>query len=459
MLSVGWLLLFAGGFWLLTGLVSTARGSSITPIAHPKSSMLKEPLLEPSAIAIGSGTINMGEQITVPISLSVPAPNLLVAITLRVEYDPTIVDFVSCSANTSDFTAALCNQNDGNGEPPDSVAFTALSVTGVNGELVLGEIAFLGAGVGTTDLHLIAEVVDDGSGESPILIDGYITVVGGGSVPSTVGIGSGEVEVGQLVTVPLTASVPIPNSLVALTIRVEYDPTVAGFLSCTPNNADFDANLCNHVGDGEPPDSIIFAAVSTTGVNGELLIGTITFLGLTPGETALTLVVEVFEDGSGLAPLTVDGALTIIAGPALPSMLIVGTGAVTVGELVTIPLTVSVPISNALTALTIRVEYDPTIVAAAGCRANTAPFSSTLCSLLDDDGIPPDAVAFSALSTTGVNGVIRLADITFVGVEQGTSSLELIVDVFEDGSGLPPLKANGQLEVIAGQSPVPSTLG
>lgn len=410
-----------------------------------------------SAVLLDDYVVDLGTQITVPISASIPLPNALTAFTLRVEYDPGIIDFIDCESNTTNFNVALCNQDDGDGNPPDSVAFTAISVLGVSGDLLLGEITFVAVGTGSTQLHLVMGAWDDGSSEPPFLIDGSITVPGSNAVPSTLAVGSGTVAIGGLITIPITVSVPITNALMALTIRVEYDPIVVDFVSCTPNIGDFTAIVCaNDDGDGEPPDSVAFSAIAVSGVKGELLIGEITFLALSAGETALHLDAPVFDDGSGLAPILVDGSLAVVGGDLLPSTLLVGSGTVGVGQSMTVPLTVSVPITNALTAFTVRVTYDPAIAAATACQINAAPFSVAYCNVPASE-LDSSAVVFSGIATTGVNGLLALGNITFMGTSAGNAPLTLVVEIFEDGSGLTPITMNGTLAVI-GASPIPSVI-
>jgi hypothetical protein len=106
----------------------------------------------------------------------------------------------------------------------------------------------------------------------------------------------------------------------AATIRIQYDPTTLIFDSCTTNNADFDFNLCNRSeGDGNPPDVISFSAISAFGVNGPLQLGTITFSGNSSGASSLVIVAETYDDGSGEAPVTIDGTVEV-GGPTAVTM-------------------------------------------------------------------------------------------------------------------------------------------
>lgn len=145
--------------------------------------------------------------------------------------------------------------------------------------------------------------------------------------------------------------------------------------------------------------------------------------------------------------------------PEAASTLIVGSDTVGIGEQISIPLSVSVPIENSLEALTVRVQYDPDVVGYANCVANTTDFDLNICNNDDSDGVPPDSVAFSAIAITGVNGVLLVGEITFTGESAGISELTIVVDAFQDGSGLPPSTMDGTLTVSSGNQPpnIPAT--
>ncbi|MFZ0545348.1 MAG: cohesin domain-containing protein, partial [Candidatus Promineifilaceae bacterium] len=273
----------------------------------------------------------------------IPANNSLSAVTLDITFDPAIVSFDGCTSNESSFDLGLCAlQEDGR-----TVSISALAVSGLSGETLLGEIGFTGKAEGVSNLSLIVQALEDGSGGSPRLRNGRMTVRRGGTqgtekdiplsgkvvetavsipqnqssgdgkapevmVPSTIVIGSGMVAPGESVTVPITITVPAANSFTAATIRIQYDPTVLTFDSCSTNTSDFDFNLCNRSdGDGVPPDVVSYTAIAAFGVNGTLPFGTITFVGNQLGTSSLTIVVSTYEDGSGEPPVTMDGTMQV----------------------------------------------------------------------------------------------------------------------------------------------------
>jgi hypothetical protein len=301
-----------------------------------------------SSIHVESGSVAVGEMKTLQVWVNVPAENSLTAVTLDIAFDPDVVAFNDCTTNESTFDLSLCALQDGDGQPPDVVSITALAVSGVNGELLLGEVAFTGLQQGTTDLTLSARAFEDGSGQSPRLRDGRLTVGRGGgnlepdkeipvsgkisktaapapqfqssspgkspeaAVPSTITIGSGTTPVGQPITVPITIDVLAPNLLTAVTIRIEFDPAVLSFDGCAANTIPFTLNICNlSDGDGVNPDVVSFSAISVLGTNGSLDLGTITFNGSSAGTSSLVIVPETLDDGSGETPITIDGSIDV----------------------------------------------------------------------------------------------------------------------------------------------------
>ena len=91
---------------------------------------------------------------------------------------------------------------------------------------------------------------------------------------ATLTIGSGEVPLGGSITVPMTVTLGSEN-LGAATIDIQYDPNVLTVTGCSadPDNA-FDFAQCNP---NFASDTVRFAALSGSGVSGDLLLAEITF--------------------------------------------------------------------------------------------------------------------------------------------------------------------------------------
>ena len=169
LLFFGALLLFLLALYLLP--TTAASGPGHAPLQAAS-------ILSPttgSLIEIESKTYNVGQSRTVVITATVPPTASLDAFTIHVEYDPAIINYNNFCIVGSLFTG-VCNESDGDGFPPDVVSFSAVSVTGVNGVVRLGELAFAGTGVGTTPLHLVVATWNDGNPDPPVTIDGQITI-------------------------------------------------------------------------------------------------------------------------------------------------------------------------------------------------------------------------------------------------------------------------------------------
>jgi hypothetical protein len=334
------------------GLTEEASGAASGDIpaatAEPESGIRSSNLV--TNIQINNSSVAVGETTIIPVWVTVPDASGLTAVTLDITFNPAIVTFNNCTTNEAAFDLSLCAlQGDGH-----TVSTTALSVSGFSGEAFLVQLSFTGLAQGSSHLEPSLRVFEDGSGHEARLRGGRLNVGRGSGnevpekeisalgkvvktavsapksqatdpnkgpeavVPSTISIGSGVTAVGVPITVPLTIDVPPTNNLMAATLRIQYDPTTLTFDSCATNNDDFDFNLCNRSeGDGNPPDVISFSAISAFGVNGTLQLGTITFSGNSSGASSLVIVAETYNDGSGEAPVTIDGTVEVEAPTAV----------------------------------------------------------------------------------------------------------------------------------------------
>ncbi|MFZ0546704.1 MAG: cohesin domain-containing protein [Candidatus Promineifilaceae bacterium] len=307
---------------------------------------------------------------------------------------------------------------------------------------------------------------------------------------SNIQIESGSVGAGQTTTLSVWVTVPESNNLTAVTLDITFDPNIVAFDDCTTNDTDFTLSLCAL--QAEDGQTISLTALSVGGSNGQMLLGELAFTGLLQGISNLSLTVRTYEDGSDSLPRLRDGQLRVgrsdgtletekeipLSGKviktadsslqyqsspqgkapeaAVPSTITVGSGVAAPGETVTVPITVVVPISNSLTAATLRFQYDPTILTFDSCATNNSDFDFNLCNRSEGDGVPPDVISFSAISAFGVNGTLQLGTITFVGNTEGTSSIVIVPETFQDGSGEAPVVNNGTVDV---ESPTAVTMG
>jgi hypothetical protein len=120
----------------------------------------------------------------------------------------------------------------------------------------------------------------------------------------TLNIGSGDVEPGSRLTVPLTTDLG-DETLAAATVEIQYDPAVLEVIACTADPGGvLDYALCNiDLAAGK----VGFTSISAAGVTGSPLLAEVTFQAIgNPGESsALTLTPTTFAYPSG-QPISVD---------------------------------------------------------------------------------------------------------------------------------------------------------
>ncbi|MGB0384243.1 MAG: cohesin domain-containing protein [Ardenticatenaceae bacterium] len=145
-----------------------------------------------------------------------------------------------------------------------------------------------------------------------LFFNAALSADGSNFLSNTISIGSGEVLVGQSITLPLTAAV-ISGTLGAATIDVQYDPDVVDATACQPdpdNRLDF--TNCNS---DFSPDTLRFSALSPAGISGNLLLAEIGFQAVGQiGESSVltvTAVTLIKPSGQPLPVTTQNGELTI----------------------------------------------------------------------------------------------------------------------------------------------------
>ena len=123
-----------------------------------------------------------GVSITVPIAV-LNVENLT-PVGIEVRYDQNVLRFIAGSPDPNDvIDLALCEEFDDDGVNPDSARFTAVSIAGVSGPIVLAEVTFEAVGQprDCSPLDVEAFTLDDADG-NPIPHsdeDGQICISGG----------------------------------------------------------------------------------------------------------------------------------------------------------------------------------------------------------------------------------------------------------------------------------------
>ena len=117
----------------------------------------------------------------------------------------------------------------------------------------------------------------------------------------------------------------------------------------------------------------------------------------------------------------------------------VGGGTVTPGDSITVPVTMENIPGDGVGAATFEVRYDPSVLSPSSCNADPDNlFDFAQCNIdFDNDGINPDSVRVTLVSTAGVPGTRPLANITFdaTGAPGDSSLMDLILSTFTDPDG------------------------
>jgi len=120
---------------------AVGEGSDADPPTEPDNFDCTRHLVGPMAtVRIGSGASGTGGSVTVRLeALDIPSPPGLGAVTVDVRYDPAVVDATACAEDPgNDFDTALCNVE----FQTDAVRLTAISTSGVSGDVRLADITF-----------------------------------------------------------------------------------------------------------------------------------------------------------------------------------------------------------------------------------------------------------------------------------------------------------------------------
>lgn len=120
-------------------------------------------------------------------------------------------------------------------------------------------------------------------------------------------------------------------------------------------------------------------------------------------------------------------------------MLRVTGGRVAYGASIHVPVDMEDAPESGAGAVTFEVQYDPSVLSPLTCNADpNGLFDIAQCNIYyDDDGINPDSVRITLVSTGGIDGTERLAEITFdaIGGPGSTSPLDVVVSTFADPAG------------------------
>lgn len=134
---------------------------------------------------------------------------------------------------------------------------------------------------------------------------------------------------------------------------------------------------------------------------------------------------------------------------AATSSIVVGSGYVSSGSSVMIPISLSVPDNAGFAAATMDITYDAAILTGVGCETNSELLGS--CNFTQN-AAGDEIVRFSVASESARAGTFQMVEINFAsvdGVQSGSSQLVAAVELFvdEQGNSLPYSAQNGTIEL------------
>ena len=279
------------------------------------------------AISVGSGTVAIGAEGSVPLdALDMPEPGLA-AWSIDITYDPAVVTVLDCVEEAG---AAFCNESYDDPDTEENEASYTIRLAGASGQGLVGDttlatLTFRCDAEGTSALSLITVDVHDGTQGDPqrieaAALDGEIScvtqVAGEGAA---IKIGSGTAAVGGRAAVELEAlDVPEPG-LGAWTIDAAYDTGIVSAVSCTPGSDGL--SVCNPE---FADDTVRVTGANIDGLPGDSTLASITFECEAEGSSDLTLTVQVLADATignpqTIEAFTIDGEITCTPSAPAPT--------------------------------------------------------------------------------------------------------------------------------------------
>jgi hypothetical protein len=156
-----------------------------------------------------------------------------------------------------------------------------------------------------------------------------------------------------------------------------------------------------------------------------ILVGSGILLGLGPGLFRTNPPIIAAEG----EPVVLEAGTTVLAGQS----------EIGPGELVTVPVTLSLASGAVASTAALTLKYDPSIAIAQACSLSDSLFG--FCNVFfDDDRLGLDALRVSAVTTSGMSGDLRIAEVVFRGRDSVSkappqSSLDLMDALIADADG------------------------
>lgn len=238
-------------------------------------------------------------------------------------------------------------------------------------------------------------------------------------------IGSTTAAPGEASSVDLDALGMVAPGLGAWSIDIQFDPAIITASTCGPQNG----SVCNPA---FAENTVRVVGANASGLVGDSLLAAITFQCASEGTSALTVIIQNLADATpgDLQPIDAaaqNGSFTCGQQAAGQGETIqIGSLSMAVGEEGAVDLDALAMAAPGLGAWTVDVAYDPAIVTAVAC----VPASGGVCNA-DFDATTVRATGANA---DGLDGDSTLATVTYRCEAEGTSALDLTVQVLVDAT-------------------------
>ncbi|MBX2997476.1 MAG: hypothetical protein KF893_03115 [Caldilineaceae bacterium] len=386
----------------------------------------------------GVFSVTDGMSFTVPIWIS-DVVNLGAA-TISLRYDTDWLRALACriDPNNAEIDGGDCSLQEG------EVKANLVAGDGFSGSMLFFEVTFVALPGTSTEISRpllleIANFADVNSQPLPWRVRHSIVTIAPGDLSGLPLIYVSDTDPDNQLLLPIggriTATVSLSQvvDLAAATLIVGYDAQVVRPVSCTPAGS-LDLGSCS-TGDGEIRMNLL-AAQGYTGTAPAVAIAFRAADGAIVGQwTPLTLRTTNFSNSAGDPILyrVITSTLVITEQTPETAQAQISLGQpvynVQTGLQITVPIQIDLG-SNTLSAVSLRLLYDPAVVRPVGCQLNDLHFIGGGCNIDHELG----QIRFSLLSDVGITGAVNLAEITFeaIGSADTSSMLKLVVDQLLD---------------------------
>jgi uncharacterized repeat protein (TIGR02543 family) len=413
----------------------TTWSGSVTDTVNPRRVAVNQPLSiighfqhlpdnqERATVSVPKASVIQQQSIKLPITVhDIPVGERLASITMQLLYDQSVITVNNCKEIATGFQL-ICNASEAG-----IVRISGVSVTGTGSAITLAELTVTGIGAAdqVTPLSLAITTFENTSGvaipvtteNGEVRIQSYLR---------------GDVSCNQAVS--STDALFILQYLVGLKSASEQCPLQEGQLfvpgcdinqsgTCTSTDALVILKCEAKISDPYCP----------AGLNSSKSISTEQSLQDPTNDDALHAVGQ-----------TTDSDVRIS----------IAEFEMRTGNLITVPVMIEASAGVAVGAVTMGVNYDPSLLDAIACHGSPdQSFGTALCNIIQSNGHETGEIRVAAAEIRGMTGQGAVAQITFqaIGAISTTSALTIIVEELADtnGNALTTTINHGSVDLVNG---------